>query len=286
MGKTNLLEQMAYQDIRSGKGIAVVYPHGDMIKHLLTIIPKIRLKETIVLNFNDKEYPPGFNLLNPQVKFKDSDDRVDSITKSIMSVFQKITPKEHWGQRMEHILRNAILTVLQIPIPSYQTPYLSLLAIQKILTDSDYLQEIIKNLPDPILKQFWLNEFSKYGDMQMASVISPLTNKLGEFITAKVSRNILLQEKSTINIQKIMDEGKILLVNLSKGKLGEERSNFFGTLIISLIQLAIYSRAEIPESKRREFFVYIDEIQNFATEHFTSLFSESRKYKYLLKIHS
>ncbi|MDO8618891.1 MAG: type IV secretion system DNA-binding domain-containing protein [Candidatus Daviesbacteria bacterium] len=279
MGKTNLIEQMAYQDMLSGKGIAIIDPHGDMIKHLLTIIPKKRIKDVVLVNPDDKDFPVGLNMLAPNTKFKDRDDEIDNITKSVMSVFQKITPKEHWGQRMEHILRNAILTSLEVDPKSISTPYRSFLMIQKLLTDSDYLNEITKNLSDPILKQFWEKEFSMFGDMQMASVISPLTNKLGEFITSKGSRNILLQEKSTINIQKIMDESKILLVNLSKGSLGEERSNFFGTLIISLIQLAVLSREKIPESKRTDFFVYIDEFQNFATEHFTSLFSESRKYK-------
>ncbi len=278
-GKTNLISQMAYQDMVSGKGIAIIDPHGDMIEHLLTIIPKKRIRDVIYIDPSDKDFPVGLNMLLPNTKFKDSDDAVDNITKSVMSVFQKITPKEHWGQRMEHILRNAILTSLEVDPKSISTPYRSLVIIQKLLTDSNYLERITRNLSDPILKQFWVKEFSMFGNMQMASVISPLTNKLGEFITSKQSRNILLQEKSTINIQNIMNEGKILLVNLSKGKLGEERSNFFGTLIISLIQLAIYSRAEIPENKRREFFVYIDEFQNFATEHFTSLFSESRKYK-------
>ncbi len=281
MGKTNLIEQMSYQDILSGKGVCVIDPHGDMIKHLLTIIPKKRLKDVVLVDPADKDYPVGLNMLLPNTKFKDTDDEIDNITKSIMAVFQKITPKEHWGQRMEHILRNAILTSLQtdINIKSNLTPYRSFLMIQKLLTDENYLEQITQNLSDPILKQFWVKEFSLYGNMQQASAIQPLTNKIGEFITNKQTRNIVLQENSTINIQRIMDEGKILLVNLSKGSLGEERSSFYGTLIISLIQLAIYQRAEIAESKRRDFYVYIDEFQNFATEHFTSLFSESRKYK-------
>src|SRR4029077_3561823 len=134
------------------------------------------------------------------------------------------------------------------------------------------------SLSDAILKQFWEKEFKLFRKGQQGDVISPLTNKIGEFITDPLSRYILLQEKSSINISEIMDEGKILLVNLSKGNLGEERSAFFGTLITSLIQLATYARAQTPESKRRDFFVYIDEFQNFATPHFTELFSEARKY--------
>ncbi|HSW97959.1 MAG TPA: type IV secretion system DNA-binding domain-containing protein [Candidatus Saccharimonadales bacterium] len=277
-GKTTIIEGMALQDIQSGKGIAVIDPHGDLIEHLLTLIPKHRKKDVILVNPADKDFPLGLNILSPGTHFSDIDEEHGFITRSLMAVFMKITPDKHWGQRMEHILRNATLTALQAPTPTPETPYISLLSIQKLLTDNDYRRRITQTLTDPVLKQFWDKEYSSFGKMQQADMTSPLTNKLGGFMTDKMSRNILLQEKSTINVSKIMDQGKILLVNLSKGKLGEERSAFFGTLIISLIQLAVYVRAEIREKERRDFFVYIDEFQNFASTHFTDLFSEARKY--------
>ncbi|HUQ85069.1 MAG TPA: type IV secretion system DNA-binding domain-containing protein [Candidatus Limnocylindrales bacterium] len=277
-GKTTIIEGMALQDITNGKGIAVIDPHGDLIEHLLTLIPKNRLKDVVLVNPADKDYPLGLNILSPGTHFSDVDEENGFITRSLMAVFMKITPDKHWGQRMEHILRNATLTALKAPTPTPETPYISLLSIQKLLTDSNYRRRITQTLTDPVLKQFWEKEYSSYGKFQQADAASPLTNKLGGFMTDKMSRNILLQEKSTINVSEIMDQEKILLVNLSKGKLGEERSAFFGTLMLSLIQLAVYARAEIPEKERRDFFVYIDEFQNFASTHFTDLFSEARKY--------
>lgn len=277
-GKTTIIEGMALQDITNGKGIAVIDPHGDLIEHLLTLIPKHRLKDVVLVNPADRDYPLGLNILSPGTHFSDIDEEHGFITRSLMAVFMKITPDKHWGQRMEHILRNATLTALKAPTPTPETPYTSLLSIQKLLTDNNYRRRVTQALTDPILKQFWEKEYSSYGKFQQADAASPLTNKLGGFMTDKMSRNILLQEKSTINVSEIMDQGKILLVNLSKGKLGEERSAFFGTLMLSLIQLAVYARAEIPEKERRDFFVYIDEFQNFASSHFTDLFSEARKY--------
>ncbi len=277
-GKTTIIEGWALQDIQNGKGVCVIDPHGDMVEHLLTLIPKHRRRDVVYVNPADRESIVGLNILSPGNTFSDKDETDLWITRSLMSVFMKITPIEHWGQRMEHILRNATLTALQVTSPTAQTPYISLLAIQKLLTDRDYRNKVVETLSDPVLKQFWDKEFKLFGSMQQAEVVSPVTNRLGEFITDKLSRYILLQEKTTIDISQIMDEGKILLVNLSKGTLGEERSAFFGTLFTSLIQLAIYQRAQVKESKRRDFTVFIDEFQNFATTHFASIFSESKKY--------
>jgi len=278
MGKSTTLEGMALQDIQNGKGVCVIDPHGDMVEHLLSVIPQNRVNDIVYVNPFDKDYPIGLNILSPGIDYIDNDETVDRIATEVLHIFMKITPEKHWGQRMEHILRNATLTALQIPQGTPETPYVSLYTIQKLLTDNNYRKAVTKTVQDPILKQFWEKEFKLFGTRQQADVISPITNKLGEFITNKMSRNILLQKKSTINISEIMNEEKILLVNLSKGNLGEERSIFFGTIITSLIQLAIYQRAQIPEKKRRDFFVYIDEFQNFATSHFTDLFSEARKY--------
>jgi hypothetical protein len=278
MGKSTIIEGMALQDIQNGYGVAVVDPHGDMVEHLLTLIPDSRKEDVVYINPFDKSFPTGLNILNPGISYPDVEEKHRRIAGTVLSIFMKITPEKHWGQRMEHVLRNAILTTLQIPQGTPETPYISLYTIQKLLTDASYRKRVISGLQDPILKQFWDKEFRLFGTHQQADLISPLTNKIGQFITDPLSRYILLQKESTINISEIMDEGRILLVNLSKGNLEEERSAFFGTTITALIQLATYARTQIPEAQRRDFFVYIDEFQNFATPHFTELFSEARKY--------
>jgi type IV secretory pathway TraG/TraD family ATPase VirD4 len=278
MGKSTIIEGMALQDIKSGKGICVIDPHGDMVEHLLTLIPKDRQRDVVYVNPFDKEFPTGLNILNPGTNDEDLEEEHRRIAQTVMSIFMKITPERHWGQRMEHVLRNAILTTLLIQADTANTPYISLYTIQKLLTDDQYRKSVTTTLSDPILKQFWEKEFMLFRKGQQGDIVAPLTNKIGEFITDPLSRYILLQKNSTINISEIMDNSKILLVNLSNGKLGEERSAFFGTIITSLIQLATYQRAQTEEKKRRDFFVYIDEFQNFATPHFTELFSEARKY--------
>lgn len=278
MGKSTIIEGMALQDIQNGKGVTVIDPHGDMVEHLLTLIPKSRQKDVIYLNPFDKAFPVGLNILSPGTDYEDVEEEHRRIAATVMSIFMKITPEKHWGQRMEHVLRNAVLTALQIPKEAGDTPYPSLYTIQRLLIDKQYRKTVTGLIPDPILKQFWSKEFSLFTTNKLGDLISPLTNKIGEFITDPLSRFILLQENSTINLSDIMNNEKILLVNLSKGNLGEERSAFFGTIIIALIQLATYSRSQIREKERKDFFVYIDEFQNFATPHFTELFSESRKY--------
>lgn len=258
MGKTTLLTSAIYQDMVSGKGLAVFDPHGDMIRELLEIVPKHRQKDVVVFDPSDRQYPIGLNILAPGVQFEDEEDSHEWITSMVLSVFGKLTDAAYWGPRMEHILRNATLTALQLPNPTLYT-------IQQLLTD-------------PVLKQFWTKEIASMGDIQLASQVAPLTHRLGHFITTKMSRHILLQAESTINISDIMNEGKILLVNLSKGDIGEDQSFFFGTLLTSLIWMAAYQRTKIPEPKRRDFFLYVDEFQNFATPQFTDITSEGRKF--------
>ena len=272
MGKTEMLKSMIYQDMVNGKGMAVLDPHGDLFYELLRLIPKNRRKDVIVFNPADKEWPVGLNILSSGISFEDLEDGQDKIVSTTLAIFQKITDEKYWGPRLEHILRNTTQTSLFTPSPSFWV-------IQKLLTSSkSYQKEVAGMLKDPILKQFWESEFSLFGKMQQSDAISPITNRIGKFITSKMSRNILLQPKSTFNIQEVMDGGKILLVNLSKGELGEDQSHFFGSLIISLIQLAAYERIHIPEGKRRNFFLYVDEFQNFATQIFEELSSEGRKW--------
>ncbi len=270
-GKTTLLMGSIYQDMLNGKGLAVLDPHGDMFRELLRIVPENRRKDVVVFDPSDREYPVGLNILDPGIEFADEDDRHEWITSAVLSVFAKLADESQWGPRMEHILRNTTLTALQTPNPSLYT-------LQQLLTDKKYQKEVAKTLKDPVLKQFWEKEFKMLGSMQMSSATAPLTHRLGHFITAKMSRHILLQEKSTVRIADIMNEGKILLVNLSKGDIGEDQSFFFGTILTSFIWTAAYQRTKIPEKRRKDFFVYVDEFQNFATPQFGAIMSEGRKF--------
>lgn len=272
MGKTTLIEGMICQDMENGKGLMYIDPHGDSFKRLLQLVPPYRKKDVIVLNPADRQFPFGLNILSPAIQFDDPEEGEEWISSAVISVFLKLTDKQFWGPRLEHILRNTILTALQTEKPQ-------LYVIQKLLTTIKYQKIVAADLTDPILKQFWADEFSLMGNMQQSSAISPITHRIGKFITNKMSRHILLQEKSTVNIQKAMDEGKIILVNLAKGELGEDVSSFFGSVILSLVQLCSYQRLHIPENERQDFFVYVDEFQNFATPTFSQMFSEGRKFR-------
>jgi len=271
MGKTTLLTNAIYQDMVSGKGLAVLDPHGDMFQELLSIVPEHRKQDVIVFDPSDRDFPIGLNILDPGIDFTNEDDKSDWITSSVVSVFRKMADDIQWGPRMEHILRNTTLTALQLPKPSLYT-------MQRLLTDKKYQKEVANNLKDPVLKQFWQKEFALMGSMQLAKASSPLTHRLGHFITTKMSRHILLQETSTLRINDIMNEGKILLVNLSKGDIGEDQSLFFGSILTSFIWMAAYQRTKIPEKQRKDFFLYVDEFQNFATPQFTDIVAEGRKF--------
>lgn len=272
MGKTTMLTNMIYQDMLNGKGLAVLDPHGDMFKELLGLVPKHRLKDVVVFDPSDRDYPLGLNIFDPGIAFISDDDKKEWIASSLIDVFKKLSDqKQWWGPKMEHNLRSAVLTALEQPNPSLYT-------IQRLLTEKSYQRTVAKDLKDPVLKQFWAKEFRLLGNMQLANEASPLTHRIGRFITTKMSRHILLQETSTLRIADIMNEGKILLVNLSKGDIGEDQSYFFGTLLSALIWMAAFQRTKIPEKDRRDFFLYIDEFQNFATPQFMDIISEGRKF--------
>lgn len=270
-GKSTMLMGSICQDMVNGKGVAVLDPHGDMFRELLRIVPEHRREDVVVFDPSDREYPVGLNILDPGIPFANEDDKQEWITSSVISVFAKLADEAQWGPRMEHILRNTTLTALQTEKPSLYT-------LQRLLTDKKYQKEVAKTLNDPVLKQFWDKEFKLMGTMQMSNATAPLTHRLGHFITAKMSRHILLQETSTLRITDIMDEGKILIANLSKGDIGEDQNFFFGTILTSIIWMAAYQRTKIPERDRKDFFVYVDEFQNFATPQFGAIVSEGRKF--------
>jgi hypothetical protein len=277
MGKTTLLKSIIYQDMVNGKGLMVLDPHGDLFRELLSVVPEGRREDVVVFDPSDRAYPIGLNILDPGISFASDEDRVDWITSAVLSIFRKLSNEQQWGPRMEHILRNVTMTALQTDAPN-------LFTLQRLLTDKKYQRKISGSLTDPILKQFWKQEFAMLGSMQMASVTAPLTHRLGHFITSTLSRHILLQEKTTLRIADLMNEGKMLLVNLSKGDIGEDQSEFFGTILTALVWMAAYQRTKIPESERRDFFVYVDEFQNFATPQFAAITSEGRKFHIALVV--
>jgi len=264
-GKSTTLENMIYQDIQANRGVALVDPHGDLAEKVLDFVPAHRINETIYFNPADYEYPIAFNIL----------EKVDQthrhlVASGLVGVFKKIWA-DTWGPRLEYILRNAILALLEYPTST-------LLGIMRILVDKEFRKKVVERLTDPMVKSFWLDEFSKYHAQFQVDAIAPIQNKVGQFLSTSLIRNIVGQVKSTIDLREVMDEGKILIMNLSKGRIGEDASSLMGAMMITKLQLAAMSRIEVPEAERRDFYLYVDEFQNFATESFANILSEARKY--------
>lgn len=264
-GKTTLIENMIVSDIKAGNGLAVIDPHGDLAEDLLSFIPKRRIKETIYFNPSDLEYPIAFNLL-------DKVDRTHQhlVASGLISVFKKIW-YEFWGPRMEHILRHAILALLEYPEST-------LLDLPPMLVDKDFRKRVLEKVTNSQVRNFWFTEFEKYSAWFRSEAVAPIQNKVGQFLATPLIRNIVGQTQSSIDFRKIMDEGKILIVNLSKGRIGEDNCALLGAMIVTKIQLAALSRGDIPEWDRRSFYFYVDEIQNFLTQSFCNILSEARKY--------
>ena len=266
MGKTSLLLNMAVSDIRNGNGLAFVDPHGDVAEDLLNYIPPERMKDVIYFNPQDLDFPLAFNVLGDVPR-----NQRHIVADGLVGVFKKIWA-DSWGPRLEYILRNAILTLLE-------SEDSTLLDIMRILVDKDFRAHIVYNSEDPMLKSFWLNEFEGYGDKMQAEAIAPIQNKVGQFTSSPLIRNIIGQKKSSFNIRELMDTRKILLMNLSKGAIGEGGAQLLGAMMVTKMQLAAMSRVDIPQEQRQDFFVYIDEFQNFSTDSFAEILSEARKYR-------
>ncbi len=266
MGKSTLLENMIIQDIRAGRGLAVVDPHGDLVEKVVKYIPSYRINDVIYLNPADVDFPIAFNIL----------ESVDPthrhlVASGLISVFKKLWA-DSWGPRLEHILRNTILALIEYPGST-------LLGVTRMLVDKDYRKKVVDHLSDPIVKAFWRDEFASFNDKFRSEAVSPIQNKIGQFLSSSIIRNIVGQPKSTIDMREIMDNGKILLLNLAKGRIGEDNAGLLGAMMITKLQLAAMSRIDIPENDRRDFLLYVDEFQNFATESFASILSEARKYR-------
>jgi len=266
MGKSVLLENMAIQDMEAGRGLAFFDPHGDTVEKLLDFVPESRIKDVIYLDPSVLDHAIAFNPMENV-----SVDRRHLVASGLMSVFKKIWP-DVWSARMEYILNNCLMALLEIPDAT-------LLGVMRLLNDKDYRKYVIDQLTDPLIRDFWTKEFARYKDQFQTEAIAPIQNKIGQLTMNPLIRNIIGQPKSTIDIRKIMDEGKIFLVNLSRGKIGEDNSRIIGALLATKLQLAAMSRIDIPrEEDRRNFYLYIDEFQHFATESFASILAEARKF--------
>ncbi len=267
-GKSTFMENMIFDDIREGRGVAVVDPHGELIDHVLDFIPEDRVRDVVYFNPADHDHPIGFNILendhsNPEMK--------NVIASGVVGIFKKIFG-ESWGPRLEYILRNAVLALLEYPNSS-------LLGVMRILTDNAFRRLVINEVKDPVIRSFFVDEYEKYDPKFRQEAINPIQNKVGQFLSSSTIRNIIGQPRSTINIPEIMDTGKILLADLSTGKIGEDNSALLGSMLITKIQLAAMGRTHITEEERRDFYLYVDEFQNFATDSFATILSEARKYR-------
>ncbi|MFA5178239.1 MAG: CxxC-x17-CxxC domain-containing protein [Candidatus Paceibacterota bacterium] len=266
MGKTELLKNMIVQDIRRGNGVGFIDPHGEAAEEILDFIPKERINDVVYFNPADLDNPIAFNIM------EDVDPSYRHlIAGGLMAVFKKIWP-DVWSSRMEYILNNTILALLEIPGST-------LLGINRMLSDVEWREEIVSKLQDPVVKAFWTKEFARYTQRYEVEATAAIQNKIGQFTSVPIIRNIIGQQHSTIDMRKIMDSKKILIMNLSKGRVGEESSRLLGALLITKLQLAAMSRVDIPEPQRNDFILYIDEFQNFSTDSFATILSEARKYR-------
>ena len=267
-GKTVLLLNIALSDIESGDGLCFLDPHGDAIETLLTLIPESRKNDVILFDPSDIDYPLGLNVFEcPDI----SDPRlVDLVCSEVVGTFKKLY-QEFWGPRLEDILRHATLTVLY-------NPGATMLDLHLILIDEVYRKKLLKNVSDPLIHQYWRLIFPE-SKKEMREWLSSAYNKIGRFMANSLIRNIVCQPQSSINLREIMDEGKILLVNLAKGKIGEDNSSLLGSVLVGKILIAALSRAETEFEKRRQFHLIVDEYHSFATQSFPTLQSEARKFK-------
>ncbi len=266
MGKSTLLENMIIDDIRKGRWVAVIDPHGDLAETVIGFIPKSRTNQTIIFDPSDTEWPIAFNMLD-NVK----PEHRPLVASGLVGIFKKIF-WDSWGPRLEHILRNIILALLEYPNTT-------LISIPLMLTSEVYRNKVIKKVTDPVVRNFWTQEYAKMAPNQKVEAAGPILNKVGQFLSSTILRNVLGQPKNSFNMRWAMDNKKIIIVNLSKGKIGEDASALLGAMMVTKFQMDAMSRADIAEDKREDFYLYVDEFQNFATDSFATILSEARKYK-------
>jgi len=270
VGKTEVMKYMAVQDIANGEGLCIIDPHGDFIEDVLPHVPKSRAEDVILFDPFDTERPMGLNMLEVT-----HDSHKDFAVQEMISIFYKlVTDPAMLGPMFEHNMRNAMLTLMA----DEQHPG-TLVEIPRIFTDTEFQKYKVSKLNDPVVKAFWEKEMAKTSDFHKSEMLGYLVSKVGRFVENSMMRNIVGQSKSSFNFREVMDSGKILLVNLAKGKVGEMNAKLLGLIIVSKIQMAALSRADQPEDERRDFYLYVDEFQNFITDAFSSILSEARKYK-------
>lgn len=266
MGKSTMMENMMLSDIYSGHGVGLVDPHGDFAEKIIDFVPSWRMNDVVYLNPADLEYPIGFNIL--EVK---NEEQKHLVASGMMGTFKKIWP-DVWSARMEYILNNTLLALLD-------NPGSTLLGINRMMSDKKYRKKMVAKVTDPVVKAFWQVEFASYSERYAQEATSSVQNKIGQFLSTALIRNMVAQPKSTIDVRRLMDEKKILIMNLSKGRMGEDNSRLMGGMLITKIQLSAMERVDTPEHDRKDFFLYVDEFQNFATPSFANILSEARKYR-------
>ncbi len=265
VGKSKLFELLARQDIAYRQGLCLIDPHGDVVQAVLDFIPEERVKDVVIIDPSDTKYPVSFNPLqnvDPEMKHQ--------LTQGLIEVLEKQFGA-NWTPRLEHVFRFTVLALLDYP-------YATMRGMISMLTDREYRQKVVDYITDDMVKRFWAVEFADWSEKFDTEAIIPLVNKLGQFLSDPLLRNIFAQRENKIDLKDIMNNKKILLINLSKGKLGEENSSFFGSMFITKIKQAGMSRADMPEQDRVDFYLYVDEFHNLVTETFENLFSEARKY--------
>jgi len=263
-GKSTLLQSIVAADIEAGHGVALLDPHGDLATESLSFVPPRRADDLVYFNPSDLSHPVAFNMLANVPP-----DRRSVFTSAVVSAFKSIW-RESWGPRLEHVLSASIAALLECENTS-------LLGLYRMLTDARYRDGVVRRVNDPIVRAFWLNEFAGYDERFRSEVVAPILNKVGPLIMSPLVRNVFGQVKSRLDLREVMDGRKIFIANLSKGLLGEDKSNLFGAMLVARFQVAAMSRADIPEHDRVPFTLVVDEFQNFTSDSFTSMLAESRK---------
>ncbi len=269
-GKTELLKSMILQDIKAGKGICFIDPHGDAVEDLLTKIPKERAEDVIYFDPSDMERPMGLNIIEAH-----TEEQKGMIISNFIGLMYKLYDPHHQGivgPRLEHAIRNSMLTVMSMPGATLIETY-------RAVTDLNYVKEILPKVTDPVVRRYWTDEIANTNEYHRSETLGYFASKFGRFVTDRMIRNIIGQSESAFDIREVMDNQKILLINLSKGKITPENSQFLGLILVPKILTAAMSRQDMPEADRKDFYLYVDEFQNFATETFAEILSEARKYR-------
>ncbi len=273
-GKSEMIANMAVQDVRNGDGVAVIDPHGDLVETILASVPKERADDVIVFDPSDMERPMGLNMIESPAP-----EMTDFVVGEMIAIFYKLFPPEYLGPMFEHSMRNFMLTLAADPGDPG-----TLIEIPRLITDPEYQKKWVAKVKDPVVRSYWENEVARTSESQKSEMFGYLISKVGRFVENTMMRNIIGQQRSALDFRDVMDNRKILLVNLSKGKIGDLNANLLGLIIVSKLQMAVMRRADMQKAERKDFFLYIDEFQNFITPSIATILSEARKYRISLTV--